>query len=859
MRKLNSLVLTAAVALTLGLPPAAVIAQSLEAEGAAALGLALRRLGTTKRVLMIAAHPDDENTAVLSTLALNEGADVAYLSLTRGEGGQNLIGPELQEGLGLIRSEELLAARRLDGAQQFFTRAYDYGYSKSAAEAFSHWPADSLLADVVAVIRRFRPDVVITVFSGTPRDGHGQHEAAGILARRAFDAAGDANRFPARGAPHQPRYLYQAMYRPTGEEHIRLATGALDPLFGRSHFQIAMASRSRHRSQDMGQAQPPGPRSTVFTLIDGDRPAEGGSLFVGIDTTIAQAAADASGTAPALLQAYQDTVHALRAAYNPLQPHTLVPALTAADALLARALDAVRADGALYAGISHERAQLHDALAAAAGIILDATADRPRIVPGETFALTLTAWNGGTRPVDVRAFEPSLPAGWTVQATSPAAGILAAGDVLTRELTVRVPSTAQPSEPYFLRAPRDGDLYTWPADSALRGLPFESPPIRARIDLAIAGVALQQTTEATHVVIDKAFGERRSPLLVVPAVSVQVQPHVLMVPVGAPPEERSRTLRVMVRSAATDTVHGVVDVQPPTGWRVPSERLRVTLAPQDAQQIDVTLVPAGQPATGRDTVHVRFVRDDGTAYARGYDVIDYPHIQPRTLYRPAAATVAAVDVAIAPDLRVGYIEGAGDDGAEALRQLGARVTPLDSAALANGDLGAYDAIVAGIRAYEVRTDLIRHNERLLDYARAGGTFVVQYNKYELVEGNFTAYPMTMARPHGRVTDEGAPVQLLLPEHRVLSWPNRIEPDDFDGWAHERGLYFAEKWDDAYAAPLAMSDAGEAPLAGSLLVAPVGRGYYVYTGLAFFRQFPEGVPGAYRLLANLVSLGAGMVP
>lgn len=859
MRKFNSLMLAAAVALTLGLSPAAVIAQSLEAEGAAALGLALRRLGTTKRVLMIAAHPDDENTAVLSTLALNEGADVAYLSLTRGEGGQNLIGPELQEGLGLIRTEELLAARRLDGAQQFFTRAYDYGYSKSAAEAFSHWPADSLLADVVAVIRRFRPDVVITVFSGTPRDGHGQHEIAGILARRAFDAAGDTARFPANGPPHQPRYLYQAMYRPTGEEHIRLATGALDPLFGRSHFQIAMASRSRHRSQDMGQAQPPGPRSTVFTLIDGDRPADGGSLFVGIDTTMAQAGARAGGAAAALLQAYQDTVRAVRAAYNPLRPDALVPQLSSADGFLARALTAARADDALHAVIQHERAQLHDAMSATAGIVLGATADRPRIVPGETFTLTLTAWNGGTRPVGVRAFEPLLPAGWTVQTASPAARVLAAGEVLAQEFTVRVPRDAQPSEPYFLRARRAGDLYTWPADAALRGLPFEPPSVRARIELEIAGVAIEQTTEGTHVVIDKAFGERRSPLLVVPAVSVQVQPHVLVLPADAPPEERRRTLRVLIRSAATDTVQGIVDIEPPSGWRVQPQRPRLTLAPQDAQQIDLVLEPAGQPAIGRDTVHVRFVRDDGTSYTRGYDVIDYPHIQPRILYRPAAATIAAVDVAIAPDLAVGYIEGAGDDGAETLRQLGARVTALDSTALASGDLGAYDAIVAGIRAYEVRTDLIRHNDRLLDYARDGGTFVVQYNKYELVDGNYTAYPMTMARPHGRVTDEGAPVQLLLPEHRVLSWPNRIEARDFAGWVHERGLYFAETWHDAYAAPLAMSDAGEAPLAGSLLVAPYGRGYYVYTGLAFFRQFPEAVPGAYLLLANLVSLGAGIVP
>lgn len=873
MRRFHSALLLALC--LVGAPPVPALAQAVEAEGAAALGLALRRLGTTTRVLMIAAHPDDENTAVLSTLALGAGADVAYLSLTRGEGGQNLIGPELQEGLGLIRSGELLAARRLDGARQFFTRAYDYGFSKSADEAFSHWPRDSLLADVVGVIRQFRPHVIVSVFSGTPRDGHGQHQAAGILAREAFSAAADPARFPALGAPHRAHALYQSLWRPTGAERLHLATGDYDPLLGRSHYQIAMASRSRHRSQDMGQAEPVGPRSSAFEQLAGEPAGAHGSLFAGIDTTVAQLATHAPAAADAL-RAYQDSVQALRAAFNPLAASALVPRLARAVGLLDRAVAAMPAD-ARHARflISAERDDVHAALRLAAGLVVDATADAPHVVPGESVRIVVRAWNGGTEPITLDALAPLLPAGWEARLTEVAAdgasargsGSAAAGDggasqaadpvvlapnaVIRRTFAVRVPADAQPTEPYFLRAPRTGDLYTWPQDSTLRGLPFEEPAVRVTTRARIANVAISHVQEAEHVVIDKARGELRMPVLVLPGVSVDVTPAVLVMPASA--DTAARTITVTLRSAARDTIRGELRMTN-GGWHITPATQQVVLPPGAAHAVSVRAAPRSDAGTGRVVLHAELRAADGRAWNRGFDIIDYPHIRPRPLYRTAAATVQVVDAAIAPGLRVGYIEGAGDDGAIALQQLGANVEQLDSAALAAGDLDRYDAIVAGIRAYEVRTDLIRHNDRLLRYAREGGTFVVQYNKYELVEGGFTPFEITMARPHGRVTDEGAAVTLLAPEHPALSWPNRITPADFDGWAHERGLYFADTWADAYTPLLAMSDPGEAPLEGSLLVAPYGDGYYVYTGLAFFRQLPEGVPGAYRLLANLVSLG-----
>jgi len=841
--------------------PAAFVAPT-EHQGAAALGLALRRLGTTTRVLMIAAHPDDENTAVLGALALGAGADVAYLSLTRGEGGQNLIGPELQEGLGLIRSGELLAARRLDGARQFFTRAYDYGFSKSAEEAFSHWPQDSLLADAVGVIRAFRPDIIISVFSGTPRDGHGQHQAAGIVAREAFDAAADSARFLHLGAPHRARTLYQSLWRPTGDERLHLATGDYDPLLGRSHYQVAMASRSRHRSQDMGQDEPIGPHMAAFELMAGQDGA-GPSLFAGIDTTLAQLASRVPAAAGAL-GAYQDSVRALRSAFNPLARGELVPRLARAHALLDRAIDALPAGASdVRFRLEAERADLRNALRLAAGLVTDATADAARVVPGDSILVTISAWNGGVQPITVTALEPLLPAGWRAQPdlmtgrTTAASGsngaapdVLAPGDVLRSSFVVHVPSSAQSDEPYFLRVTRTGDLYTWPDDPAVRGLPFEPAAVRARIDARIADVTLTHVQEAEHVLVDKALGEVRQPVLVLPAVSVDVSPGVLVMPRAT---AGPRALTVMLRSAARDTIRGELRVTN-GGWRITPAVKAVALAPGAVQRVSVEVAPDAGSGTDIELA-AQFVATDGRMWDRGYDIIDYPHIRPRPLYDDATTTIRMVDVAIAPDLLVGYIEGAGDDGAAALRQIGARVELLDSAALATGELSRYDAIVAGIRAYEVRTDLVRHNNRLLAYTRSGGTFVVQYNKYELVEGDFTPYPMTMARPHGRVTDEEAPVRLLQPDHPVLSWPNRITQQDFDGWLHERGLYFADTWADEYTPLLAMSDPGEPALEGSLLVAPYGDGHYVYTGLAFFRQLPDGVPGAYRLLANLVSLGA----
>lgn len=837
----------AALACALAAPlPGSAQTDAAEYEGAAALGLALRRLDVTKRVLMVGAHPDDEYTPLLARLALGEGADVAYLSLTRGEGGQNGIGPELGEALGLLRTEELLAARRVDGAEQLFSRAYDFGYSRNAEEAFRHWPREELLRDVVTAVRRFRPDMVVTVFSGTPRDGHGQHQASALVAREAVEAAADPARFPEQVAaglrPHRAEKVYQSLWRGAEGATLRVALGGYDPLLGRSPFQIAMASRSRHRSQDMGRAEPAGPQWGHLRRwqASGAAPEER-SLWEGVDTTLAG------------VPGYGAAVRRIRARFNPLEPDALVEPLAGALALLRRA--EAGADPEARFRIESEARDVEAALARAAGVVLDAAASDARLVPGDTFTLELSLWNGGGRPVSAARLEPSLPAGWTADAVEPLPSApVEPGALLVRRFRVRVPADARPAEPYFLREPRAGDLYAWPDDARVRGLPFEPAPVAAAAEVRVAGAALPLRGEATFREVDLRRGELRRPVLLVPEVSVLLDPAVRVLPVGGATRPLAYTVRLAAEAA--EGIAGTLRVEAPAGWRAEPAALPVRFErPGEVREVRVVLHPPAGARPGEHPVSAVFEAEDGRRFARGVARVDYPHVRARPLPRPAASTVRAFEVRVPDGLRVGYVTGAGEAGPGFLENLGVTPELLDAEALAEGELGGLDVIVVGSRAYEVRPDLAAHNRRLLEWVRRGGTLIVQYNKYELAEGGFAPYPLSMARPHDRVTDEGAPVRLLDPAHPVFTTPNRITERDFEGWVQDRGLYFAHTWDPRYTPLLETADPGEAPLRGGLLVAPYGEGTYVYTGLAFFRQFPAGVPGAYRLFANLLALGA----
>ncbi len=882
--RLHRAVVTAALLLVpLGTPlPGArpLAAQDVMDGGVTGAALALRQLDGVKRVLMIGAHPDDEDTSLLTTLARGMGAETAYLSLTRGDGGQNLIGPELFEGLGVIRTGELMAARRLDGGRQFFTRAFDFGFSKSADEALEKWPREELLRDVVWVIRSFRPQVVISIFAGTPADGHGQHQAAGIMAREAFVAAADPSRFPEqfdRGVePWQVSKLFRRTRGTPEGDTLDVETGTFDPVLGRSYFQVAMESRSQHRSQDMGQGQPFGSRSSELTLVaaaSGMDEGVGDGLFAGIDTTLAAQAAAIGGTVAGEVAddmvAYRAAVMEAGARLSATDPSAAAPPLARALHHLDLALDRARAatgGAGFVAALAPRRTEVTTALLDAASVVVRAVADDDLVVPGDTVNVTVEVWNGG--PFVVTDVRSSLvtPAGWEqailtpyAEGSTPASRQLGPGDVRRDRFRVVVPPDADPSRLYFRERPRDGEMYRWPDDPSLWGRPFSPPVLRATMtaDFVSPGanpLEIGVDRDVRYLGVDKALGEFTQPVLVVPAVSVASRPGVMAWPAGL---LETREITVEVRGEATAGVGGALRLEVPSGWRVEPASIPFEFtAPAQTHAATFRVTPAGAEV-GRHRFRAVATLDDGRAYQEGYTLIEYPHIERTAFFDPAETAVTVVPVRVAEGLRVGYIMGSGDDGALALRQMGVDVEVVSPERIQAGDFSGYDALVLGIRVYETRPDVAAVNDRILDFARAGGTVVVQYNKYEYPSGGFAPYAIEMGRGAPRVTDEASPVEFLDPESPVLSTPNRLTQADFDGWVQERGLYFLSEWDPAFEPQIGLTDPGEAPALGSILVAQLGEGVYVYTGLSFFRQFPAGVAGAYRLFANLVSLkGSG---
>ncbi len=790
--------------------------------GVAALAGALKQLGGTKRVLMIGAHPDDEYSDLVALFARGMGAQVAYLSLTRGEGGQNVIGPELGPELGIIRSEELLAARRIDGARQFFARAYDFGYSKSIDEALRFWARDSLLRDVLDVVRRFRPQIIVSVFSGTPRDGHGQHQVAGVLARQAFEALRDSSWGPVK--------LYRSLYFDTAAATLRLDAGVIDPVDGRSYHQIAMAGRSQHRSQDEGQLERPGTAVARLAFLewkDRVRTGDGNGLFSGVDTVLPGRAR------------YSALIDSARAQLNPLHPGAVVP-------LLARALHELGdADSSQQAILTH-------ALLSAAGVAVDGFADDGIVVPGERVQLEASVWNAGDSAVGLGSIDIAAPDGWKVERLDAAAAMLAPGAVVSRHFAITVAPDAPRSQPYFLRRPLQGALYDWsgvPAD--VRGLPFEPGPIQMTVRATVAGEHLVVTREVVYRYRDQSVGEVRRPIFVTRPFDVEITPDLVVWPVdGAAAGPRHFTVTVTNRTRGAAAVQ--VALTPPPGWgTVPAESLSFQRE-DESKSLTVTLTLPSAVKPG--AYQLRAAALAGRERSEGaLGIIDYPHIRPRGVTHASTAEVRVARLTLPALARVGYVRGASDRVPEALQAVGVPIELLGPDTLARGELSRYDAIVIGSRAYETDPALVAANGRILDYARAGGLVIVQYQQYPFVNGGFAPYRLSIARPHDRVTDETAGVTALDPKHRIFHVPNEIGADDWRGWVQERGLYFAHDWDTTYTPLLAMHDPGEATLQGGLLVAPLDTGTYVYTGLSFFRQLPAGVPGAYRLFANLLAL------
>ncbi|MBM4182924.1 MAG: PIG-L family deacetylase [Gemmatimonadetes bacterium] len=848
-------------------------AQSLEDAGAVGVGLRLRQLDGVKRVLMIAAHPDDEDTSLLATLARGWGAETAYLSLTRGDGGQNAIGPELWEGLGVVRTGELEAARYLDGAEQFFTRAFDYGFSKSADEAFSLWPREELLADVVWVVRKFRPHVIVSVWSGTARDGHGQHQASGIIAQEAYRAAGDPTRFPEQLSlgveAWAPSKFYQSA-RGGGRggappaDALRIETGQLDPLLGRSLGQLSAASRSRHRSQEMGSAETPGPRATGVVLVD-SRVGNAQGIFAGIDTTLVGLTSGLSATAAAAtrreLEAYRSAVARAREGMG-LDPSAIADDLADAISRLAAAQTSAGSSATqelrLTLARKHELAT--QVFLAAAGVRFDVRTDDDLMVPGQTVRVRATVWNGGPLRLDRPEMRLDSPAGWRVTLATTeglgADGAVAPGALATWTYDVALPTDASPSRLYYLSEGRDGARYRWPNDPSRWGLPRDPAPVQGRVAFApatgaqpLASGRVETSEPWRSVTVEPTRGEVSRPVLVVPAVSVRVSPEGIAWPQA---NSAARAISVVVRTEAEGGSRGELSVRAPAGWSVTPARQAYALDQAGAERaLSFEIRPSGTPPSGQHVFGVTARDSSGRTYTEGYTLVDYEHIDRAALYRPAEARVSVVPVLVAEGLRVGYVMGSGDDGPVAIRQLGVDVELLDENRVRDGRFEGLDVIVLGVRAYEARADLRAAADQLLDFARAGGVVIAQYNRESL--GTLPPYSLVVGGTNPRVADERAPVRILAPTAPVFTAPNRITQADFDGWVQERGLYFGEEWDDAYWPLLEMGDPGEAPQRGSLLVAPVGDGLFVYSALAFFRQWASGVPGPYRLFANLLSL------
>ena len=774
--------------------------------GTAALRQAERMLGHTKRVLLIAAHPDDEDSELLTTLVRGEGAEAAYLALSRGEGGQNLIGPELGEELGLIRTGELLGARSLDGARQYFTRAFDFGFSKSIEETGRFWPRDSVLKDVVRIVRRFRPQVIVAMFSGTPRDGHGQHQFSGWAAQQAFLVAGDSTRFPEllrqEGlAPWAPFKLYRSARFDTSGVTTVLQGGVLDPDIGQSYRQIAMRGRSLHRSQDMGALQEMGPSAVRLTLLaraDGKR---GGreALWDGVDTS-----ATSSG------------------------------------------------------GIEASDRERHAATAAAirAGLVFDATTRDGRVVPGQRVMVRLSAWNAGSAPV-LTTLELLPRPDWAMRPCASPRVLVAPGTVATCDVEVAIPGDAEYTTPYFLRRERvgGGGMYQWAGDPMAWGEPFEPPALQARFAFATTGEGGREheiAREVLHRFRDQMIGEVRHPILVVPRVDVKLDPPAQ---VWSTTRADVQRFTVTLQHGAGDRTSGTVELELPSGWpRVPSQPFSLSRE-EERETLVFEVRQPGRLASG--TYEIRAVARDtaGRRYDAGLYQIEYPHIRLRARSRAAVSAVHAAPIAAPSASRVGYIRGAADRVPEALEGIGLRVELLDAAAIERADLSRFDVIVVGSRAYETEPALGENNGRLLEYVRGGGRLLVQYQQQPFFNGRFAPAPLTLGQPHDRVTNEHAPVQILAEGDPVFSRPNRIEAADWMHWVQERGLYFARTWDSTYRPLLALSDSGEAPLRGGLLIRPLGKGTYLYTGLSFFRQLPAGVRGAFRLFLNLLDARA----
>ncbi|HEY0155738.1 MAG TPA: PIG-L family deacetylase [Thermoanaerobaculia bacterium] len=812
------------------------VSLSAYARDAAELQLALRKLANIGGALYVAAHPDDENTAMLAWLANDRLYRTAYLSLTRGDGGQNLIGEEKGALLGVIRTQELLAARRIDRAEQMFTRAIDFGFSKSAEETLRIWGHDDVLADVVWAIRKFQPDVIVTRFPPTTEAGHGQHQASAMLAEEAFTAAADPARFPEQlryvTAWKAKRIYWNRFFRqpvqpddPQVASLLRIDLGTYNPILGRAYTEIAAQSRSQHKSQGFGAAERRGSLLNYFELRGGE-PAQS-DLFEGVETRWSRyPGGEKVGT---LLQRAADT-------FDPKNPAASVPQLLQAHAALEQLRAQSHWSDVNRPWLETKRLELLNAIRDCAGIAIDVSAADSAVIAGGELPVSVTVVNRSSYP-----FRLSMVASLYAQPSKAPGVRLENNKPVKTDLTLRLPQNYNISQPYWLRKQPTHGLFTV-TEQTLIGTPENAPSIPINVTLDDTEMnTLVFTVPAVFRQVDPVKGEQVREVSVVPPVTANLGSGVYLFPDAKP-----RPVTVVLRS------FGVTDADVrlvlPPGWRSDPEKVTLRFSGKgDEMRVPFSVTPAAGETSAQLNVEL------GGRTTSALTEIEYDHIPAQRLFNDIGARVVRADVKRIGN-RIGYIMGSGDEIPNVLRQIGYEVTVLTDADLDRGDFSMFDAVVTGIRAYNTRKRLKEAHEKLLQYVQAGGTMVVQYNTAngldDLVVQAPGPYPFKISRD--RVTVEDAPVKLLDRDHPLLNTPNRISEVDFNGWVQERGLYFPNEWDPRYFTLLSTADPGETEKAGGQLVARYGKGVYVYTAYAWWRQLPAGVPGAIRAFVNLVS-------
>lgn len=830
----NFLVLCAGMFISLQV----ILGQIPEKSSSPAIYESLQELNFLGNALYIAAHPDDENTRLISYLSNEVKARTGYLSVTRGDGGQNLIGPELRELLGVLRTQELLAARRVDGGEQFFTRAVDFGYSKHPRETLKIWDKEAVLGDMVWIIRNFKPDVIINRFDHrTPGTTHGHHTSSAILSTEAFDLAGDPNAYPEqleKTEVWQPRreffntswwfYGSQELFDKADKSKLMsFDTGVYYPLRGMSNNEIASLASSQHLCQGFGRLSSRGSEEEYIELIKGDMPTDLTDIFDGIDTSWSRMEGG---------KAVGEILYGIERNFNFRDPSVHLPELLEAHKELAACPD------------GHWKrqkiAELENLIAQVCGLFLDAHTEEASACPGDEVAVTIEAINRSDVSVVLKSVTLTSEAG------SGEAKTLENNKRLNFRIPLQIAKDTPYTSPYWLTEKGSLGKYTV-KNQDLVGKPETPPAFNARFELAFNGypVTIKKPVIYKYARPDK--GEITQPFEILPRATAKFNDPVLIFADGEP-QKIPLTIR-----ANKDDLKGTAALQVGDGWKVAEAAQPFEIAKKgDEKTLLFTLIPPGQE--NEDTLRP-IITVDGQNYSRELVTIAYDHIPTQSVLLPAETKVVRLNIQKAGE-HVGYIAGAGDKVPESLRQIGYSVHEIDPMSIGPGSLDAYDAVVVGIRAYNVVDELKFKQPYLLDYVKKGGTLILQYNTVwrnnDLGVDNLAPYPMELSRD--RVSEEDSEVGILAPGNPLMQFPNQITKADFKGWVQERGLYFPDAWDKAFTPLLTMHDEGETPKEGGLLVAPYGDGYYIYTGLSFFRELPAGVPGAYKLFANMLSIG-----